>query len=144
MESARMLDDYADRFPSQGSFELRKGERVVSRAGGVPEEPGVYLIYGLRKGAKELLYVGKAGTLQNNGTFKDQKLRGRLSAKQRGVLRQRFFQEQIEVLNLDALEFRWFVTFHGSARVIPAKAEADLLQAYFDEKSVLPRWNEAV
>ena len=44
---------------------------------------------------------------------------------------------------LDALEFEWYVTFEGSSKVLPLKAEADLLQAYFDDFGRLPPWNLA-
>jgi hypothetical protein len=140
-----LLDDYRRRFPRNGCFELREGESIRTRAEEerVPREPGVYLIYGRKERRRELLYVGKAGTLRQDGVFKRQKLRGRLSARQKGMSRQRWYQNQMRRLGLDALVFLWFVTFDDSVRVVPSKAEADLLQAYFDDENRLPRWNES-
>ena len=78
-------------------------------------------------------------------TFRPQKLLKRITrGKQRGIPRRRFFPEQIEKLNLKALSFRWFVTFTEKVKIIPAKAEADLLQAYFEEHNNLPLWNKRV
>ena len=36
----------------------------------------------------------------------------------------------------------WFVTFDQHIRVLPAKAQSDLLQAHFDEWGRLPPWND--
>lgn len=140
------LSNYSRRFPKHGSFELLKGEKIKlrTREGGVPKQPGVYLIYARNNRRVRLLYVGRSGTLRSNGTFKGQRLIGRLSAKQKGIPRQRFYQEQIAHLQLDALVFQWFITFADKVRIIPAKAEADLLQAYFDEYNRLPKWNESI
>ena len=142
----KLLDEYRQCFSKHSSFKLKRKEKIRTRARAedVPNEPGVYLIYGQKEKRCELLYIGKAGTLRKNGMFKSQKLIGRLSAKQKGMSRQKFYQEQIKKLNLDTLIFYWFVTFADSVRVIPAKAEIDLLQAYFGEYNKLPQWNESV
>ncbi len=144
----KLLSDYRQHFPWNGSFELRRGEKIGIRAKekGVPDEPGIYLIYGYKGGRSEiLLYIGKSGLLHQDGTFGDQKLLKRITkGKQEGIPRRRFFPEQMELLGLEALVFHWFVTFTPNVRVIPAKAEADLFQAYFDENDKLPLWNKEI
>lgn len=141
----QLLKSYTKSFPWNSTFELRKGEKLSKRLieEGVPEEPGVYLIYAKKKRTKpKLLCIGKAGTMLRNGNFQKQKLPGRLKAKQNGKTRQKFFQEQIQKPEIDALMFHWFVTFHHNIRVIPAKAEADLLQTYYNKHKQLPEWNK--
>ena len=112
----------------------------------VPDKPGVYFICGVERERSRLLQIGKAGTLRNDGSFKNQGLRGRLGAKQGGMSRQKFFQKEISELKLDSLRFYWFVTFDidRNLLVIPAKAEADLLQRYFDGNDHLPDWNKTM
>lgn len=143
-----LLSDYRQRFPWHGFFELRKGEKIGIRAKeeGVPDKPGVYLVYGYKDGRSELLYIGKSGTLHEDGDeFSDQKLLRRITkGKQDGMPRRAFFPEQMKLLGLEALIFYWFVTFTLNVKVIPAKAEADLLQAYFDEYDKLPLWNKSI
>ena len=142
-----LLRDYEQRFPKSGAFELRRGESLRKRAvaEGLPDEPGVYLIYGRRNEVWELLYIGRSGTLHNDGSFGSQKLLKRITkGKQEGVRRPRFFRERMALLGIEALRFRWFVTFADGNGVIPAKAEADLLQAYLGEHSRLPPWNKSV
>ena len=147
MTFEELLSDYRQRFPWHGFFELRKGEKIGIRAKeeGVPDKPGVYLIYGYKDGRSELLYIGRSGTLHQDGTFGDQKLLKRITkGKQDGMPRRAFFPEQMKLLGLEALVFHWFITFIPSVRIIPAKAENDLLQAYFDEHEKLPLWNKSI
>lgn len=138
-----MVDDLRERFPQNGSFTLIRGEKLSTASRGTPDEAGVYLIYSLKAGERELIYIGKAGTLRQDGTMKDQRLRGRINAAHGNISRARFFAEQITHLGLEALEFHWFVTYGDAVKIPPAKAEADLIQTYFDEYKRLPLWNES-
>ncbi len=146
MTLASLLQEYENRFPRNGAFELRRGEQIQTRAKEErgPEEAWVYLIYSRRGRKRELLYVGKAGTLRQDGSLKDQKLPGRIRNRRKGMRSQQYYQLQFQQHGFDALPFRWFVTYAGNVGIIPAKAEADLLQAFFDDTGRLPLWNDAL
>lgn len=62
---------------------------------GVPNSPGVYLIYVNNEKEKHLVYAGMSGSLENDGKFKSQLLNGRLNNKQKGVKRQVFFSDKL-------------------------------------------------
>src|SRR5690349_14153732 len=134
------LTEYTGRFTVHGVVELKPGGSLSTccRLGSVPNAPGVYLIDGLRAGVPTLCYIGKAGSIRQDGSFKEQGIAGRLTAVQGGMSRQQYFQRQMMAYAFDALRFRWFVTFKDQVRILPAKAEADLLQAYFEAYSQLP------
>ena len=140
------LTQYTGRFTARGAVELKPGGSIHTscRLGSVPNAPGVYLIDGLRAGIATLCYIGKAGTMLQDGSFKRQGLAGRLTAQQGEISRQQYFQHQMTAYAFDALRFRWFVTFMDQVRILPAKAEADLLQAYFEVYSRLPLWNAGI
>jgi hypothetical protein len=140
------VSEYTTRFAVQGVVELPPGGSIATccRMGRVPNAPGVYLIDGLRAGVPTLCYIGKAGTMRQDGSFKDQGIAGRLTAKHQSMPRQQYFQQQMAAYAFDALRFRWFVTFQDPVRILPAKAEADLLQAHFDAYSRLPLWNAGI
>ncbi|MNL32783.1 hypothetical protein D3C87_1546570 [compost metagenome] len=107
----------------------------------VPSLPGVYIICGRMGNGNEVAYIGKAGSLCRDGSFKKQKLKGRLQAKKDSQRnRKEWYQELLQ--RYEALVFHWLVTFDGDVRIVPAKAEADLLQAYFDENGRLPPENK--
>ncbi len=145
MAFVELIERYDKRFPNNGSFRLRRGEdlRTTIATNDVPRLPAVYLIYSVRSKRTELMYIGKSGTLQTDGSFKEHMLAQRLRMKQGKQWRAEFYREQMELLKLAALEFKWWVTFDNKVRVIPLKAEADLIQAYFDDHGRLPPWNRA-
>lgn len=121
------------------------GQAPLSQAlsvAGVPDEPGVYVLE-LTEGEKAMLvYVGRAGTVEQDGKFKRQKLLGRLQAKQDGMPREAYFRLQLQGPPLRRLAIEWFVTWDASHGTLPALAEAELLQAHVSEFGVLPRWNK--
>src|SRR2546425_10066418 len=118
IESART------RFANNGRFSLRPDEsinEVVSREN-VPNLPGVYIIF--RCDDLECpLYIGKAGTLKPDGSWKAQGLKKRLINQQRDMARREFFRKLMADKGV-GLTFLWFVTHDQNSRIIPALAEA--------------------
>jgi hypothetical protein len=108
----------------------------------VPELVGVYYIYRLAKGRVDLVYIGKSGTIQQDGKFKKQTLRDRINNKQDGVKRQVFFDEKMELEHIDALDIYWFVTMDKNNNDLPSYVEGLLVQRYFDVYGKLPPWNK--
>ena len=76
-----------------------------------------------RNGSDRVQYVGRSGTTHSDGTLSRQTLRTRLTNRQRGTDRERFFRQFMDWHAIEVLEFEWFVTFGGAARVLPALAE---------------------
>ena len=107
---------------------------------------GVYLIYGVYGGSQTLLYIGKAGTVHEDGTMSEQGLHGRLANKQEGMPRQRFFKKLLSgkdprVGPIDGLRIKWLETYRDNAGTPPFQAEAELLAAYLAEFRKLPPLN---
>lgn len=122
------------------------GQAPLSQAlnlAGVPDEPGVYVLELMEGDKAKLVYVGRAGTIEQAGGFKNQRLRGRLQAKQDGMTREAFFRLQLHGPPSRSLLIEWFVTWDASRRTLPALAEAELMQAFVGEFGVLPRWNKS-
>jgi len=133
-------------FPINGTFRISSGSELRSaiRESRVPDTPGIYIIYQDYINPLNVIYIGKAGTMKTDGSFKDQGLSGRLCAKQDGMARAAFFQKKIDELGINNLYFQWFVTFSKQSHIIPAKAEADLLQVYYETCNKLPSWNNSI
>lgn len=77
-----------------GSFTFSINESLRDKIKDIPDGYGVYRIYSNSKNG-ELLYIGKAGTVKNNGTYSKQNLRKRLANKQDGKSREDFFREKL-------------------------------------------------
>lgn len=140
----RQIAEYRSTFRS-GSFNLGPGDSVKAAAGTykVPNLPGVYLISAIAGGRSELIYIGRSGTVGNDGTFGVQGIRKRLGMKQHGEWRVELFKNLMRNEALDALHFEWFVTFDHENKILPSFAEAQLLQAYFLEHERLPQLNRS-
>ena len=129
------------KYPNNGHFFFKKGDRLSEVSREVPEMPGVYYILLLSKGKIELVYIGKAGTVAQNGRFKDQKLKGRINNKQDGVPRQQFFDQKMKDENIDGLDICWFVTMDKNNSDLPGFVEGLLVQRHFELQGKLPLWN---
>ena len=68
-------------------------------------------------------------------------LANRLCNRQSGMPRQAMFQKMLAETGARELLFEWFVT-KSDRIILPILAEAELLQAYYDDTAKLPRYNE--
>lgn len=140
----KALTEFRRRFPEQGVFILPRGGliRSVVCDNRVPERAGAYVISAIAATAA-VIYIGKAGTVRQDGTWKTQTLAGRLCNRQKKLSRQEFFQKMIAETGARELRFEWFVTINERT-ILPILAEGELLQAFYDDHQRLPRYNECV
>ncbi|MBP7497586.1 MAG: hypothetical protein KA792_07995 [Bacteroidales bacterium] len=130
------------KYKTKGHFFFKKGDNLREVSVNVPDLPGVYYILRLAKGKINLVYIGKSGTIQQNGKFKDQLLKGRLNNKQDGMKRQDFFDQKLQQENIDALDIYWFVTFDDFHNDLPGYVEGLIMQKFFEINGRLPLWNK--
>jgi len=137
IESART------RFANNGRFSLLPDESIdeVVRRENVPNARGIYIIFRCDD-LDRPLYIGRAGTIETSGSWKNQGLRERLTKKQERKPRHEFFCKLMADKGLAGLTFLWFVTHDQNSRIIPALAEMELLQAHYDTCGCLPELNK--
>jgi len=134
------IEDFRNRFATNGQFFLSRNDSIAEKCNAkVPNAPGVYIIFGGRRP----LYIGKAGTIQQDGRPKKQGLRKRLRMKQGGISRAKFFRNVMADGRLSRLRFLWFVTLDEKNNIIPAFAEMELLQAHLERHGRLPDLNKS-
>ena len=131
------------KYKNWGHFFLNKGGNLTIQSKDVPPLAGVYYVCRLAKGQIDLVYIGKSGTVLQNGQFKKQTLKERINNKQDGVKRQVFFDEKMTSEDIDALDIYWFVTMDKNNNDLPSYVEGLLIQRYFDVYGKLPPWNTA-
>jgi len=142
MTLAEMIQHARICYTVNGVFSLGPDEsinKVVDRER-VPNARGVYLIF-RSDDLNRPLYIGKAGTLKTDGSWKEQGLKKRMTMKQGGVLRNRFFRDLMTTKGYVGLTFLWFVTHDQNNNIIPAFAELEFLQAHYDQHGCLPELN---
>ena len=134
--------DEVKKYKNNGHFFLRRGGLLAEESKDVPEFPGVYFIMRLAGGRVELVYIGKSGTIMQDGTFKNQLLKSSINNKQEGIIRQDFFDNKMTGENIDALDIYWFVTMDKSNNHLPGYLEGLLMQRFFELYGRLPEWNK--
>ena len=132
--------EYSGSFIFDGTVKLRK----LMSSQNVPNELGVYLIYSIKNGLEELIYIGKAGSIKTDGSRSEQGLFRRLQNKQDGLDRNQYFSDYI-VQNKCEIRVFWFVT-HSEClhKDLPAFVESCLLQEYYSKYGCLPKLNKSV
>ena len=130
-------------YKNNGHFFFKPGDSLAEITKEVPDLPGVYYIIRLAHGNVELVYIGKSGSVEQNGRFKKQGLRGRLNNKQEGMRRQEFFDMKCPEENIDALDIYWFVTFDEKHHDLPGYVEGMIMQVFYEVHACLPAWNNS-
>ena len=102
----------------------------------IPNTPGVYIIYNSNE---EIVYIGKAGTVNQDGTFKKQGLRKRLTNQHDGMRREDYFLSKIKKDGIAHIKIKWYEL---KDEVIPGYIEGMLIQEYLNIHKKLPSWND--
>ncbi|MBL8450360.1 MAG: hypothetical protein JNM32_10630 [Dechloromonas sp.] len=144
MSVNKILEKFREEF-EQGELRVGPSESIddLVASENVSDGSGVYVISGCRNTERAILYIGKAGTICQDGSIKKQGLRQRLKMKQDGTYRKVFFQKIIAEMKLDALHIEWFVTYSPGNGVPPFLAESELLAAFLAESRQLPPLNKS-
>jgi hypothetical protein len=109
--------------------------RVAQHFQGNRGAQGVYLIL---KNGDELIYIGKAGTLQQNGDYKRQSLPGRLRASRGKHTANAWFGNVRQ--QHGSLRIKYIILNNDQP---PAYFEACLLMEYFSNRKQLPLLNKS-
>lgn len=135
--------------PSRGISENLRESKNKGQSGG----KGVYVFSTIKKGKERIVYIGKAGTLQSDGSWGKQDLFGRISNKNyqseygkynltNPLNRQAFFNLVFAHKDAEKIKVYWFVTWDGvKYHEFPSLAEAKAMQFYYDSYKRLPEWN---
>lgn len=108
---------------------------------------GVYVIYALKDGQEELIYIGRSGEIKQDGKLFIRKagfggLKDRLvNGKQFGMPRRNSWKVQMKEERIEALDIYWYVTHCEDFVDCPKIIENKLLQKFNKVYGRLPKWN---
>lgn len=124
----------------KGSCCFRLGDNLRDITINIPSGYGVYIFH---KNALDgdILYIGKAGTVRQNGIFQTQQLRERINNRQEKQLRQTFLNSMLQSdYTIHQIIIEWYIV--NTRKFLPAFIEAQLLQNYYSLHQSLPLWNK--
>ncbi|HZJ79303.1 MAG TPA: hypothetical protein VFC69_01850 [Dysgonamonadaceae bacterium] len=106
---------------------------------------GVYVVYELKNGRIDLIYIGSSGKVQSNGKIQHSEdgLYGEIVSGVRlgKTARRSSWKQKVIREKIDALDVYWFETINADTHDIPSYVEATIMQRFYELYGRLPRWN---
>lgn len=132
------------KYKNTGTVYLVADDNLRQITNNIPDLPGVYM-FSIVKGKHDILqYVGSSGSIQQNGKFKGQMMRGRINNKMNSKQsRAQFFKSYFKKNDIDSIRIDWFNTYDDEYIDLPKYVEACMLQEYFSLFGKLPQWNNS-
>ena len=134
-----------DKYTSNDHFFLTRKD-ILSEVCNTPKTGiGVYLIYALKDGKVELVYIGSAGKIKQDGTIMSSSEGiydaivngGQSQSPQNFSLKERVLAE-----NIEALDVYWYKTYDQKQKDIPRVTQSMIMEIFFHVHQRLPRWND--
>lgn len=143
-----MFDDL-NKYKEAGHFVVTLKDSLNHVCNAPTDKSGIYLVYALRSGQVELIYIGRSGKIDGNGKMfirkaglggiKDRIVNGHQFGK---IPRRVSWPNQMKNENIEALEVYWYVTHDDTCSDCPRILEKKLLTNYLDLYGKLPKWNK--
>lgn len=142
-EGKRMIINYKsikEQFTSN-HFSFTKNDNITNILikNEVPNTFGIYIIYKNEKVYENIIYIGKAGEIDNIGSVKKQGLLKRLSNTRDKKTANEYFKDLFdEDIKLLIIEY-----YENPESFIPSFVESSLIQEYYQTFQKLPLLNKA-
>lgn len=137
-----------EKYSENGRF-LFSPKQILREVCNAPiNKSGVYIIYDLRDGKEELIYIGRSGKMNADtsifvrkaglGGMKDRIVNGNQFGK---VPRRISWPNQMIINKIDTLDVYWYVTHDNINNDCPRIVENKLLIKFVEMYNRLPIWN---
>ncbi|NOQ72979.1 MAG: hypothetical protein GQ574_13300 [Crocinitomix sp.] len=136
--------DVLDKYKNNDHFFFQKGDKLRTVSKGVPNEPGIYLVYKLANGRIELVYIGKTEVEGEKGQLLTDGLKDSINDYHDGVKREAFFNQKIKNEAIDAFDIYWYATFDKKNQDLPTYVQGLILQFHYELHGQLPQWNKLI
>jgi hypothetical protein len=137
-----------DKYTAQGHFFLTADQELQKVCNAPADKSGVYVIYALKKGRVELVYIGHSGKIEKDGSLsakkgglKDEIINGNQFGKTPAHIA---WKKQMIRENIEALNIKWYVTIEAGYNDCPDALKRTLLRQHQDILGAFPKWNKAV
>lgn len=136
--------DILDKYKAQDHFFLTPAQDLQTVCNAPVDKSGVYIIYALKKGRVELIYIGHSGKIEKDGSLSIRKeglggLKDEIINGQHVAWKKQMTRENIEALNV-----YWYVTHDTGYTDCPEVLKRDLLRQHQDIFGVFPKWNKSI
>lgn len=141
--------DELNKYEHHDHFFLKPQESLRKVCNAPTNQSGVYIVYALKNGKIELIYIGCSGKHLSDGSMfirkaglggiKDRIVNGHQFGK---IPRRKSWIAQIEKEKIEALDVYWYATHNLKYSDCPRVLENSLLKKHLDIYGRLPKWNK--
>lgn len=142
--------DELSKYENNGHFFFTSSDNLGKVCNAPNDKSGVYLIYALKNGKIELVYIGRSGEVKPDGSLFIRKagiggIKDRLvNGKQFGEARRNSWKTKMIAENIEALDIYWYITHNEKYIDCPRVIENKLLNAHINIYGNLPKWNNEI
>ncbi|PWV46479.1 hypothetical protein [Chitinophaga sp. S165] len=142
--------DILEKYETQDHFFLKPEQDLQTVCNAPADKSGVYIIYALKKGRIEMVYIGHSGKLEKDGILsfkkglcglKDEIINGEQFGKTPAHIA---WKKQMTRENIEALNIYWYVTYDSGHTDCPEILKRTLLKQHQDIFGVFPKWNKSI
>lgn len=139
--------DELNKYKHKNHFFFTADDNLLSACNAPTDKAGIYIVYALKKGKIDLIYLGCSGKIKGDGSLFIRKagiggIKDRIvNGKQFGQPRRNSWKAKILEEGIEALDVYWYVTHNESFIDCPRILEIKLLKNYHNIYGQLPRWN---
>lgn len=140
--------DELKKYKQKDHFFFKPEDNLKEECNAPTDKSGLYIVFALKNGKIELIYIGRSGKIEKNGKMfirkaglggiKDRIVNGHQFGK---IPRKKSWPNQMRKENIEALDVYWYVTHNEKNIDCPKNLENLLLQKHLDIYGKLPRWN---
>ncbi len=144
MENFEELEKYKE----TKSFFFEPTDTLSKVCNAPRNKSGVYLVYAVEGNQEELIYIGRSGKKEPDGSMFVRKagsggINDRIvGGKQFGEPRRNSWKKQMDIENIKKMKIYWYVTHNENFVDCPMDVENVLLTKYFSTYGKRPRWNK--
>jgi len=139
--------DELSKYKQNNHFFFKVTDNLNQVCNAPTDKSGVYIVYALKGGQIELIYIGRSGEIKSDGTIFIRKagfggIKDRLvNGKQFGERRRNSWKTIMQYEKIEALDIYWYATHDEKFTDCPKILENKLLQTHMDIYGQLPKWN---
>jgi len=140
--------DELNKYKQNDHFFFKPSDNLGQVCNAPTDKSGVYIIYALKGGRVELIYIGRSGEIKSDGLLFIRKaglggLKDRLvNGKQFGEARRNSWKQKMVDEKIEALDIYWYATHNEKFIDCPRILENKLLQKHLVIYGRLPKWND--
>jgi hypothetical protein len=141
--------DELEKYDEHDHFFLKPESDLRNVCNAPTNKSGVYIVYALKKGKIELVYIGRSGKLNADGSMKH-RLTGLGGIKDRivnghhlgKIPARKSWINEMKKEGIEFLDVYWYITHTDEYSDCPSVLKKQLLQIHYAIYERLPKWNK--